>query len=165
MRPLAFLLLALLALLAPLPGRAEAEFSSFDEEVGGIRLGLTAAEVKAVLGAPASKAEWVVEEATGMEVQEWSFPARGFTLLMAREDAQDPSHLDRFWVEAPCREATSQGIRLGDGAQKVRKAYAGLLDPEESTADLLVVGSVYDGVLFTLEGGKVTRIFVGAAAE
>ena len=165
MRYLPSLLLLALLLLVSVPARAESSFSASEERVGKLRLGLAAAEVKAALGAPASKGSWIDEPATGMAIQEWEYPALGVTVTMSREEPGGAVTVGRFFVEAPCRLATSRGIRIGDSAAKVRQAYKGLFSQEDSGPESLVVGSVYGGVIFTLEAGRVTRIFVGAAAE
>jgi hypothetical protein len=45
-------------------------------------------------------------------------------------------------------------------------AHKSQLDPEtQPTERTLVVGSLFGGMIFTLENGLVTAIFVGAAAE
>lgn len=154
-------LLCLLLLLA-VPVLA-GEFSSRSEKLGPLSLGMTSAQVVKAVGKPASYGRWVTEAATGLQVQVW--PYRGMELTMAREGPGGAVTLDRLRVEAPCSFATSRGVRVGDPESKVRQAYAGLVDAEASGPDGLVVGSVYDGILFRLEGGKVTGIFLGAAAE
>ncbi len=164
MRYLPSLLLVLLVLVS-VPARAESTFSASDERLGRLGLGLEASEVKAALGAPASKGPWSDEPATGLTIQEWDYPALGISVTMSREEPGGAVTVNRFFVEAPCRLATSRGIRIGDPGDEVRRAYKGLLSQEDSDPESLVVGSVYDGVIFTLEAGKVTRIFVGAAAE
>jgi hypothetical protein len=164
MRHLPSLLLVLLVLVSA-PARAGSTFSASDERLGKLGVGLAASQVKAALGAPASKGSWIDEPATGLAIQEWDYPALGITVTMSREEPGGAVTVSRFFVEAPCRLATSRGIRIGDPGDKVRRAYKGLLNREDSGPESLVVGSVYDGVVFTLKAGKVTRIFVGAAAE
>jgi len=44
-------------------------------------------------------------------------------------------------------------------------AYGAAVNQEESGAESIVVGSTYGGVIFTIADGKVSEIFVGAAAE
>ena len=45
-------------------------------------------------------------------------------------------------------------------------AYGRDRNAEESqVGSLFVAGSVYGGLLFTFEAGRVTQIFLGAAAE
>lgn len=164
MRCLLLALLGLLVLLGPRPAVAGPPMTAADENVGPVSLWMPAAEVRKALGPPASRGTWVTEAASGQQVQEWRYPARGLTITMSRASEEEAAQVDRFRVRAPSRDATSRGIRIGDPAEKVRKAYAGLLS-SESTSSSLVVGSVYDGVIFTLERGRVTEIFVGAAAE
>ncbi len=48
----------------------------------------------------------------------------------------------------------------------MRKAYASHADKENPpTAEQFVAGSIYGGIIFHFEKGKVSRIFFGAAAE
>jgi hypothetical protein len=47
----------------------------------------------------------------------------------------------------------------------VRKAYAAFADGESSSEGSFVVGSIYGGIIFSFEKGKVSGIFFGAAAE
>lgn len=162
MRNLCLLLATLVVLV--LPARAGPDFSAADEKVGPVRLGMTASQLRTALGRPASQTSWVEEAATGKQVQDWRYPARGFAVTMSRDSSGETPQVERFTVKAPSKDATSRGIRIGDRADKVKKAYAGLLG-SESTSSTLVVGSIYDGVLFTIRVGKVTEIFVGAAAE
>jgi hypothetical protein len=69
-----------------------------------------------------------------------------------------------IWLRAPSTLATDRGIRLGSTADEARAAYAGTLD-SRAGEDSIVAGSVYGGVIFTVEGGRVVGIFVGPAAE
>lgn len=164
MRPLrAPLLTLVLALACLLPLRAE-PWSAAEERVGPLRLGMPAAEVQSALGKPEEKGAWIDEAATGLQVQEWSYRSRGLFLTLSRDGASSGATLERFRVVRPCGFETSRAVKVGDSAAAVRAAYGGLLS-EESTATSLIVGSIYDGVIFSLEGGRVREIFVGAAAE
>ena len=71
-----------------------------------------------------------------------------------------------WWPSAPCTLATKAGIKIGSAAAAVAKAYAHHLDKENPpTAGHLVVGTIYGGIIFDFDKGKVTSIFIGAAAE
>ena len=47
------------------------------------------------------------------------------------------------------------------------KAYGQYRDPEPGMADkkAFVAGSIYDGMIFSFQNGRVIKIFLGAAAE
>lgn len=160
------LLTVLLALSLLRPCLAEPPaFSAATEKVGPLKLGMTGAQVQAAFGKPHSQGAWIDEAATGLQVQEWRYPARGVFVTVSREDASGTPTVERFRVTRPCGHATSKGIKVGDGAAKVKAAYGKQVSAEDSSARSLVVGSVYDGVIFSLKDGKVSEIFVGAAAE
>lgn len=136
-----------------------------DERVGKLRLGMSAAAVRTALGKPALGGPEMLEQATGSYVQEWRYLHQGITLKMSATHAHGAQSVDGITVVAPCRFRTSRGIGIGSPAAAVRQAYARDLNKESTSAEQIVVGSVYGGVIFTIQKGRVTRIFVGAAAE
>ena len=67
---------------------------------------------------------------------------------------------------APSKLATARGITIGSTEDAVKKAYGSVRDKENSEAGkTFVAGSIYGGVIFRFEGGKVSEIFIGASAE
>ena len=69
-------------------------------------------------------------------------------------------------VPAPSTLKTLRGIGIGSAEKDVTSAYGELRDDEMSVAgESFVAGSVYGGVIFDFRDGKVSRIFLGAAAE
>ena len=69
-------------------------------------------------------------------------------------------------LAAPCTLATKRGIRIGSTEQEVKKAYKKDWNKEDSTSSgRFVAGSIYGGIVFEFQNGKVSRIFLGAAAE
>lgn len=134
------------------------------QQLGRLRLGLTESEL-AELGPPRTIGKPVVEGATGLTVQRRSYPSKGLTITWSREKDADAWRVERFTAVPPNSWKTPQGIGLGSPAEKVRSTYASLLDPESSGSSQLVVGSIYGGIVFSIKKGKVSRIFVGAAAE
>ena len=136
------------------------------EALGQIKLGRKAAELTALLGKPDSKGKDVEWEATGDWVQEWRFKAQGLTLNMASASKGGAKTVLSITAEAPSKLATARGIHLGSTIAEVTKAYGKVQDKEQSVpGQTFVAGSVYGGVIFTFGGGKVSRIFIGAAAE
>lgn len=60
---------------------------------------------------------------------------------------------------------TSRNMGIGSTAAQIREAYGALINSEESKDSVLVVGSIYGGLIFNLRDGKAVQIFLGAAAE
>jgi hypothetical protein len=78
-----------------------------------------------------------------------------------------PQQVGGVIVEAPSVLATRRGIVIGNERQAVERAYGDVRDSEsEPDPASFTAGSVYGGLHFMFdEQGKVTRIFLGAAAE
>lgn len=135
------------------------------QKVGNLKLGLDSSQLASLLGAPSKQGKPIEEAATGLTVRDQSYPKQGLVVTVSREGKATVWRVERFTVTAPCTWKTPQGIGIGSSDQEVRKAYSQLLDKEGQSATQLVVGSIYDGVIFHLKNGKVESIFVGAAAE
>jgi hypothetical protein len=61
---------------------------------------------------------------------------------------------------------TEKGIRIGSTEQEVNEAYGRFRNAEESKqGEVFVAGSVFGGLIFTFQQGRVSKIFIGAAAE
>ncbi|MEP6673077.1 MAG: hypothetical protein ABJF10_28205 [Chthoniobacter sp.] len=137
------------------------------EGLGGLRLDQPAKEVIQLLGKPEKQGKLALQEADGNYVQTWSYPAKGLQLVMSAGGKKDGAKtLAMITARAPCDLATQRGIKIGSPASAPRKAYAAFADPDSPpTPDAFVVVSVYGGIIFNFEHGKVSRIFFGAAAE
>jgi hypothetical protein len=142
-----------------------------NESLGGIQLGDAAAKVVEVLGEPGEKGELVEWAATGERVAEWTWEAQGINLGMA--EVNDALLVHSMLIRAPSTLTTSRGIGIGATFEQVDAAYKafrtqGREEGEPEQWDLengITVGSVYGGTMFSFENGKVSQIFVGAAAE
>lgn len=134
--------------------------------LGPVALGLTDGEVVQALGEPAQKSGGMEEEATGLRISVWSYPELGLELYLGRGDEAGPATLERMTAAAPCKFITNRGIALGATRAQVDAAYAADYSKEEPSEEgRVVVDSIYDGLIFSFEGGKVTSMFFGAAAE
>ncbi len=160
------LLVGILTLAAGFNPLSAADQSLENEMLGKIKLEQKAAGVTALLGKPDSKgqdAEWA---ATGEWVQEWRFKSQGLTLNMASASKAGAKTVLSITAQAPSKLATSRGIHIGSTIAEVTKAYGRVQDKEQSVSGkTFVAGSVYGGVIFTFTNGKVSQIFIGAAAE
>jgi hypothetical protein len=66
----------------------------------------------------------------------------------------------------PCKLSTARGIHIGSSLKEVSKAYGDVQEKEQSRpGESFVAGSLFGGIIFDLKQGKVSEIFIGAAAE
>ena len=137
------------------------------ENLGGLRLGLSEPETRKLLGKPAKQGKLVKQEADGTYVQDWHYPVQGIELQMTTGGTRNGAKsIASITASAPCAKITKLGLKIGSPESTVRKAYAAHVD-RDSPAEpgTFVVGSIYGSMIFTFEKGKVSRIFIGAAAE
>lgn len=145
----------------------EAENILSTERLGELRLGMKAVEAVALLGEPTKKGRNEPWEADGLRHQDWSWPGLGVTLDMQASSRKGEQSVGSITAVAPCAFKTLKGIGIGSPRAEAMKQYGKLKDPMYSD-DLehhLIAGSVYGGVMFDFEKGRVTKIFFGAAAE
>ena len=133
-----------------------------NEAVGFLKIGLAAAEVLAGLGEPADKSPSRIWGADGLEHQKWRYPTQGIEFDMVKREGAFVVNLIR--ITTPCEYKTKRGIGIGSPAKEVQAAYPDQLNPEVNETKL-VAGTVYGGIIFGLDGGVVSSIFIGAAAE
>ena len=100
-----------------------------------------------------------------MWVTQWDWPVRGVTLVLDSDTQAGPFSIAAITIHAPCAYKTNKNVGVGSARAEVEKAYGAAVNQEESGAESIVVGSTYGGVIFTIADGKVSEIFVGAAAE
>jgi expansin (peptidoglycan-binding protein) len=136
------------------------------EKFGKLSLGQKADALIKLLGEPESKEKDTLWEATGEWVQTWNYPAKGLALAMASNKKGGSKTLSSITANSKCELATAREIKLGSTEAAVRKAYAKTEDKESSQpGETFIAGSIYGGVMFTFKHGKVSEIFIGAAAE
>lgn len=133
------------------------------ETLGPLGLGTADTEIARLLGETEEKSPPAVWGADGLEHQQWRYPDRGVALGLVRKE--DGLKVDRIKITAPCEFRTKRGIGVGSQANDVRAAYGDEIDPRTAGAERLVAGSVYGGIVFTLQDGVVASIFIGAGAE
>jgi hypothetical protein len=146
--------------------QAESLPGSINYEIldGWLKLGAEENVVLNKLGEPKKRKDtyW---GALGTYVQEWEFGDKGITLQMESEDQRGAKTVRSISITAPCRMLTGQGVGIGSPAKMIAERYSAFIDKEESKEGRIVVGSIYGGTIFTLTDGKVSKIFIGAAAE
>ena len=142
------------------------EFSLEKEQIGKLHIGLSETEVRQIIpGKPTRGAEkwW---GADGQYHQEWQYPDGGITLGMVSKKKGGLKSIESLTITSPSILQTQRGIRIGSTEAEVVKAYGRFQDAEESKpGELFVAGSIFGGVMFDFQQGRVSRIFIGAAAE
>jgi len=72
-------------------------------------------------------------------------------------------------ITSPSTLQTKRGIYIGSTEQEVVEAYAGTQEEEDrlfrKKGEEFVAGSIYGGMIFIFADGRVSQIFLGAAAE
>jgi len=146
-----------------IPATSKIDIESFGE----IKLGMSAADAKRILGNP--KAEWPAIEwgADGLMHEEWTWKSKGLTLNMSSDKANRDSSLSVFSITAnsPCIFKTKAGMGIGSSYEEVQEAYKKDIDPEATDKTQITVGSVYGGIIFSFRNNKAEKVFLGAAAE
>lgn len=159
---MAVLLLAIISNLA-----AADEFALLKEErIGPLRVDQPAAEAERLIPCPVQRGPVELWGADGEYHQTWTVPACGLTLDLSAAESAGPQTIRAITLTAPSSWKTARGIGISSTEREVMVAYGRDRNAEESqVGSLFVAGSVYGGLLFTFEAGRVIQIFLGAAAE
>ncbi|MBL0173835.1 MAG: hypothetical protein IPP94_00950 [Ignavibacteria bacterium] len=136
-----------------------------EERIGVLRIGSSERETRKAMHCTLKRGPEELWGADGAYHQEWKYAACGITLGMVSRKKGAPKSIESITVSSPSMLRTKRGIRIGSTEQEVMKAYKPFWNKEESTPGSFVAGSIYGGLLFSFENGKVSRIFLGAAAE
>jgi hypothetical protein len=145
---------------------AAGEFPYEKEQLGKLHIGLSEREVKQIIpGKPTRGAEkwW---GADGQYHQDWQYTDGGITLGMVSKKKGGLKSIESITITSPSSLQTQRGIRIGSTEAEVVKAYGPFRNAEDSKpGELFVAGSIFGGVMFEFQQGRVNRIFIGAAAE
>lgn len=133
--------------------------------IGFLSLSTIDKELIKNIGQPKTKSEEVVWESDGLEHQTWTYEDKGIELGMIRNKREQ-----QVWsikITSPCDYKTNKNIGIGSSKIEVINAYKDRINEEHSVGnqDIIVLGSVYNGMIFHFENNKVASIFIGAAAE
>jgi hypothetical protein len=132
---------------------------------GWLKLELDQKIVENKLGPPDFMDEDVYLGATGTFMQTWFYKSLGISLEMESENKGETKKVRNISIMSPCNYKTSKGIGIGFNEIIVKKRYKGLIDSTFSDESSIVIGTVYDGIVFSIEKGIVTKIFIGSLAE
>lgn len=136
------------------------------ESMGGLKLGMSISSVAKLLGAPSEvitfeQPSWV----DGEYHETYKYASKGVELDLIVGENEVNKTVNAMLITAPCTYKTKKGIGIGSRYKDVTAAYEYYIDPSFSSEKSIVAGSIYGGVIFSVENGKVAHIFFGAAAE
>jgi len=135
-----------------------------NESVGLIKIGSTDKDVVKILGKDAVKGKAEVWGADGRTHQEWNYKKAGVSLGFVNHGKK--WIVSSISVEKPCNLKTTRNIGIKSTREEVCNAYENEIDPENAgDASKIIAGSLFGGVVFTIEKNVVTAIFIGASAE
>ena len=137
----------------------ETELDLAHETIGGVHVGMPAADVLAKLGKPKKQSKLQKEGATGGYEQTWHY--EGLEVWMWSETRKGAQKVALLEASAACKLPASWGLGIGSTRAAVEKVYAAAVMPDLSGPDQLLAGSPYAGVTFTFQDEKVTGILMG----
>lgn len=130
-----------------------------------LQLGIPQAKVIEMLGEPTKKDKDEYWGATDTYVQKWHFNDIGLKLHMESEKEGGLKQVFSITAHAPNTMKTSKNARIGIKKEKLISLYADHYNIELQHENSIIIGSIYGGVIYTIENGLVSEIFIGAAAE
>jgi hypothetical protein len=152
---LALLLLAPAATAAP----PQAGLLVPGESLGGIRLGMTPAQVKAAWGARFGRCRSCTQ-------QTWYFTYRAFSPQGAAVEFRNGRVAAILTLWSPRGWRTSRGLRVGDGAERITALYPGLRRTECGSYRAHVLRRGRVASVFYEAGGRVWGFgLLGRAAQ
>ncbi|MFN8240230.1 MAG: hypothetical protein U0X39_05695 [Bacteroidales bacterium] len=134
------------------------------ESLCGLRIGMNMKEAGPMLGPKSSETEAEISQVDGSKHKTVRYDTNGteFDVIVNTDGSET---IYKITATAPSSFKTMKGIGIGSSIEEVRKAYEEYIKPGESDENFIVAGTVYGGLMFRFENGKVTSIFIGAAAE
>jgi len=136
------------------------------ERLGNLKIDMTGRQVIQSLGTPKNKGQNTLWGADGRYHQNWYYPNQGITIGMVAQTAESSPKIASITLTAPSRLKTKRGLGIGDSYNAVKQAYGKEEDRSSSRPnESFVAGSVYGGLIFSFENGRVSKIFLGAGAE
>jgi hypothetical protein len=145
---------------------ANDEFSLMRKErIGSLRIGLSEAKVNQIMNCNLKREPEQFSQVDGAYHQEWKYANCGIVLVMVSDRQNASKSIYSISTSSPSRLSTKRGIRIGSTKTAVIKAYKSEWNRGDGGSENFVAGSIYGGLIFQFENGKVSQIFLGAAAE
>ena len=136
------------------------------KSIGNLFVDMKQDQLLAALGQPLSKSKAEEWGADGLFHQDWKYPTQGLVLNMSSENAKmEASRIFSITVSSPSTLLTNKNTGIGSSYSEILRLYDKMIDRSATDDTIITVGSIYDGMIFNFKDGKVSRIFIGAAAE
>lgn len=139
------------------------------ESLGSLKLGLSGAAVRNLLGEPIEKSKQVIWGADGEEHQTWYYKSKGIELDMM--GPKNKQVINMITIKKPCTLKTGRNIGIGSTKKEVLKAYKKEINQDnanpkmQTSPDAVVAGTIYGGLIFNFQKDQVSTILIGATAE
>jgi hypothetical protein len=135
------------------------------ERIGKLQIGLSEQKVKQNINCALKREPEQLWGADGAYHQKWKYVDCGITLGMVSQKKGASKSIESITLNSPSRLSTKRNIQIGSDKKAVMKAYQAEWNRENNRSDYFVAGSIYGGLIFQFQHGKVSEIFLGAAAE
>lgn len=135
-----------------------------NESIGEIKTGLTFEKVTQILGEPNEKSEAELSQVDGSYYLSAYYKNKGLDLVFVI-DTDSVQRVANIFAKEPCTLKTSKQIGIGSNYEEVEKAYKEFINPEFSDTETIVAGSIYGGMIFRFENGKIVTIYIGISAD
>jgi hypothetical protein len=135
------------------------------ERIGNLKIGLSEQKVKQNINCALKREPEQLWGADGAYHQKWKYVNCGITLGMVSAKKGAPKSIESITLNSPSRLSTKRNIRIGSDKRAVIKAYKAEWNREGNSSDYFIAGSIYGGLILKFQNGKVSEIFLGAAAE
>jgi hypothetical protein len=134
------------------------------ESVGAIKFGLTEEQVFDLIGEPEETSEPFFSEVDGETYQHFDYKSKGvFLSFVIKSDSIKEVRL--IEIKVPCSLKTSRQIGIGSTDAEVLNAYKDFINRQYSDSSEIVVGSIYGGIIFSIQNQKVKSIYIGTTAD
>ncbi len=137
------------------------------EHLGDLRLGMSTDSAETIAGKPGSKSKAEKWGADEMMHETWKWNDKGLEMNIVSDPQNAAAGKQVFSITASanCPYKTKAGIGVGSTMEEIQAAYKDQINKEETGDNQVIIGSMYGGIIFTLQNNKVLHVFVGAAAE
>lgn len=131
---------------------------------GWLKLGVTEDMVFTKLGKDYKLEHDELSQVNGLYQQLWDFEKAGISLLMESETPKSEKRVAAIYIASISNYKTSKGLGIGSDKRNVHRHYNKYID-SLGLPETIVVGTIYEGMLFSIKNDTVTYIFLGAAAD
>ena len=146
-------------------GDATGEYD-LDYQVGPILYGTPFSEIVTLLGQPEKEEEAQYQEYDGKWHQSVVYMSKGISLQLRSMEEKGEYLTQKVSVFSPFSGKSAEGIGIGSSENEVRATYNDMINPDESSEKVIILGSVYWGVHFHFSDEDVVEsITFGADAE